>query len=99
MAISQLPHPVAAAVDAKLLLGNAEVSVRQLSAVLCMREPDRYRDAVTALAKDTNHRVRITLAEAAIHAATRPQWLEDILGALRKDNRHSVRTAATRLCQ
>lgn len=95
VALNQLPKSVVQVVEANLLVSHSNVNVRQLCAVLCMQQPDRFRDAVMMLSGDQDHRVRITLAAAA---RTSP-YAESItvrrtLEKLAHDDRQSVRTAA-----
>ncbi|MER7007495.1 restriction endonuclease [Dactylosporangium sp. NPDC000555] len=81
--------------DADLLAAHHHVNVRQLSAHLCVRQPERYRVAALRLAEDRNPRVRRVLAEAAARAyAQNPEGLREIVGVLASDARHSIRTAA-----
>jgi hypothetical protein len=64
--------------------------------VLCMQEPDRYRDAAMLLASDNDFRVRRTLAEAAADAGPESSAsARAVLETLSEDPRHSVRAAAT----
>jgi len=86
---------VTAELDADLLAAHRHVNVRQLSAHLCVRQPERYRETALGLAKDRSPRVRRILAEAAARAyAENPMGLAELLDVLASDVRHSVRTAA-----
>jgi hypothetical protein len=93
-ALWALPASTNTNVDAKLLITHKATVVRQLAAMLAMREPERYRETLAALTSDTDHHVRITLAEGVVRLTPRQPWLEDLLAQLRSDPRHSVRTAA-----
>ncbi|MYR92369.1 hypothetical protein GTW60_01735 [Streptomyces sp. SID4937] len=93
LALNELPTDAVCEIDADLLAAHDHVSVRRLSAVLCMRTPDRYREAALRLARDGDFRVRHTLAEAAAGSAAATDVTDEILRLLRKDARHSVRTA------
>jgi HEAT repeat protein len=69
--------------------------VRQLSAILSMQHPDRYRRTALRLAEDEDPRVRRTLAEAAARTrTTAPDDVKDVLTVLASDDRYSVRAAA-----
>ncbi|MFI7103666.1 restriction endonuclease [Streptomyces sp. NPDC050161] len=95
--INSLPSEVAAAVDAGLLAAHASVHVRQLSAVLCMRDPNRHGETARRLAGDDDFQVRLTLAEAAARiAADSSALVRELLALLADDPRHSVRQAALR---
>ena len=86
---------VTAELDADLLAAHRHVNVRQLSAHLCVRQPERYRETALGLAKDRSPRVRRVLAEAAARAyIENPMGLMELLDVLASDIRHSVRTAA-----
>ncbi|WP_158693238.1 hypothetical protein, partial [Streptomyces viridochromogenes] len=92
--LNRLPRDVTSDVDANLLATHASVGVRQLSAVLCMEHPQRFRDTAMRLAEDRDARVRRTLAEAAARAALdAPEAVSDLLDRLRQDPRHTVRAA------
>ncbi|MET8840366.1 restriction endonuclease [Streptomyces rubiginosohelvolus] len=93
LALNELPTETVCEIDADLLAAHDHVSVRRLSAVLCMRAPDRYRGAALRLARDSDFRVRHTLAEAAAGSAAATDVTNEILRLLGKDARHSVRTA------
>ncbi|MDQ0750406.1 hypothetical protein QF034_004637 [Streptomyces africanus] len=93
--MTRLARDVAADVDANLMGTHGHVGVRQASAVLCLRHPARYRDTAVRLAKDSEYRVRRTLAEAAAQADPEASELAtEILEILAHDPRHSVRVAA-----
>ncbi|MEW1828280.1 hypothetical protein [Streptomyces sp. NPDC088196] len=95
VALSRLSEGIAADVDADLLAAHRHINVRQACAVLCLRHPDRYRDTAMRLAKDSEHRVRQTLAEAAAQAdPKRSETARVVLELLARDPRHSVRVAA-----
>jgi hypothetical protein len=92
IALSRLPHDVAAEVDAGLLAAHSHVGVRQASAVLCLRHPGRYPETAMRLAQDGDFRVRRVLAEAASDRAG--ELATAILVLLSRDPRRSVRAAA-----
>lgn len=95
--LNRLPRDVTSDVDANLLAAHASVGVRQLSAVLCMEDPERFRDTAMRLAEDREPRVRRTLAEAAARAVVdSPAAVGELLDRLREDPRHSVRAATRR---
>lgn len=89
-----LPASTTTNVDAKLLITHKAAVVRQVAAMLAMRDPERYRETLAALAKDMDHHLRITLAKAVVRAVPRQSWLEELLARLSSDARHSVRAAA-----
>ncbi|MFF0012558.1 hypothetical protein [Streptomyces sp. NPDC005374] len=95
VALSGLVEGITADVDADLLAAHRHINVRQACAVLCLRHPDRYRDTAMRLAKDSEHRVRQTLAEAAAQTdLKRSETARAVLELLARDPRHSVRVAA-----
>lgn len=98
LALNRLPREVTGDIDAPALAGHSHISVRQLSAVLCMQHPQRFADTMARLAADSSARVRRTLAEvAAAHSASdAPPAVAELLDRLGKDPRHSVRTMAHR---
>ncbi|WP_218146800.1 hypothetical protein [Rhodococcus maanshanensis] len=86
-----LPQEVTAIVDANLLSGHSERWVRQLAAVLSLRNVSQYELAATRLAKDPDARVRRTLAQALTYADASP-GMDALRQQLRNDPRHSVRS-------
>lgn len=62
LSLSRLPHAVADRVDPNLLTAHAHFGVRQLCAVLCVRQPARHAETAERLAADSDVRVRRTLA-------------------------------------
>jgi hypothetical protein len=95
LTLGQLSHEVVNEVDANLLSGHDHFGVRQLSALMCMRDPDRYQDAVVRLAADPDPSVRFTLAEAARQNSAGNSVSASILDVLARDVRADVRRAAT----
>ncbi|MEV0282280.1 hypothetical protein AB0I22_38745 [Streptomyces sp. NPDC050610] len=94
-ALSRLSSDVVDEVDASLMAAHSHLGVRQASAVLCFKNPDRYRDTALQLARDSDFRVRRVLAQVACQASSEGAALANqILGLLARDPRHSVRTAA-----
>jgi hypothetical protein len=94
--LNHLPREITQDVDANLLSTHTHIGVRQVSALLCLHQPEHYRNTAIRLASDPDHRVRRTLAEAA--ARTPGEFTETtktVLEILARDPRHSVRTAAT----
>ncbi|TKA08478.1 hypothetical protein FCI23_27570 [Actinacidiphila oryziradicis] len=91
--LSYLPQEATDAVDANLLAAHPHNSVRQASAVLCLRHPTRYRSTTMQLATDKDFRVRRTLAQAAAQADD-SEPTAAVLDLLAHDRRHSVRAAA-----
>ncbi|MGW8597602.1 hypothetical protein ACWGLB_01560 [Streptomyces sp. NPDC055893] len=97
--LSAIGGDVTEGVDVNLLATHQHVGVRQASAVLCMHHLERYEDLALRLAKDSDVRVRRTLAEAAASVASeRVAPVATILDVLRGDARHSVRAAASPRC-
>jgi hypothetical protein len=98
LALASLPIAVTTDLDADLLAAHPHVTVRQLSAHMCVRQPQRYRATTLRLAKDDDPRVRRVLAEAAARIyAENPENdapVADLLELLATDVRHSVRAAA-----
>jgi hypothetical protein len=93
--LSQLPRASIDDIDADLLAAHDHFGVRQLSAILSMQHPDRYRRTALRLAEDEDPRVRRTLAEAAARTrTTAPDDVKDVLTVLASDDRYSVRAAA-----
>ena len=88
-------EPSTSSIDANLLSSHENRSVRQLSAILCTREPRRYRGISTRLASDPEAGVRRTVAEGLNEAEeVDPEYatvLRDVLGG---DARHSIRSVA-----
>ena len=81
--------------DADLLATHRHQNVRQLSAHLCVRQPERYAATARRLAEDRSPRVRRVLAEAAARAhAENPKALTELLDVLASDIRYTVRAAA-----
>jgi hypothetical protein len=94
LTLDQLSAEVTNEIDASLLSSHDHPTVRQLSAALCLYQPDRYRDTAMQLAQDRDYRVRRTLAQAAARTQPpRPEATEEILAVLFRDPRHSVRAA------
>jgi hypothetical protein len=92
--LNQLPREITSNIDTTLLATHNHVGVRQLSAVLCMQNPERCLDTAMRLAGDSDGRVRRTLAEAAAYLAPDPpESAKAILEALAQDPRHGVRVA------
>jgi len=79
-------------VDAGLLANREQDVLRQIAAVLAMREPDRYADLLERQARDTSRRVRRTLAEL-LARTTEPlsPALLAVRDRLASDVRNSVR--------
>ncbi|MEU1300087.1 hypothetical protein [Streptomyces shenzhenensis] len=98
LTLNRLPHEAMNEIDPRHLAEHSHISARQLSAVLCMRQPQRFADSAARLAADPSVRVRRILAEAASahQAADTPPALADVLDILSKDSRHSVRTMVQR---
>ncbi|PJE97217.1 hypothetical protein CUT44_13760 [Streptomyces carminius] len=95
VALVRLPQEVTASVDASLLAAHSHVSVRQASAVLCLRHPLRYQATSLRLAQDSDFRVRRVLAHEAAQAGMEgSESTTAILNLLARDPRHSIRTAA-----
>jgi hypothetical protein len=95
LALNQLPHDVTADIDARTLADHGHIAVRQLSAVLCIQDLDRYANTAKRLAADPSVRVRRTLAEAvATLAAPSSPEASELLDQLSKDPRSSIRAAA-----
>ncbi|MDP9817486.1 hypothetical protein [Spirilliplanes yamanashiensis] len=94
VALSELPAADTHDVDPALLAAHDSPGVREMSAILCVRRPVRYRDTAMALARDPEARVRRTLAEAAARAD--PVTTGEIMSVLAADVRHSVRAAVPR---
>lgn len=95
VALNQLPSAAVDDFDANLLVGHSNVNVRQLCAVLSMRQPDRFHRVALTLCEDPDQRVRITLAGAARRSPL-PQSpaVRQSIEKLTADARHSVRFAA-----
>jgi len=92
--INGLPAEITNAVDAGLLAASEHAVVRQVAALLSVREPERYHAVLTRLASDADHRVRRTLAGGI--ARSKAAVLGPLASArntLQQDPRHSVRTA------
>jgi hypothetical protein len=99
VALTRLPQGVATEVDCNLMAAHAHVDVRQASAVLCLREPARFSETAMRLARDSEYRVRRTLAAAAAQAESDLKGSElvaAIVEFLADDSHHSVRVAACR---
>ncbi|MEU2977757.1 hypothetical protein ABZ678_12295 [Streptomyces hirsutus] len=93
--LNRLPRETTADVDLRHLATHSHVTVRLLSAVLSMRQPQRFHATATLLATDRDVRVRRTLAEAAAQAGPDScKEVGDIVDLLSRDRRHSVRAAA-----
>ncbi|TKV27491.1 hypothetical protein FDK12_12020 [Arthrobacter sp. NamB2] len=96
VALNQLPKTIVRDVEANLMVSHNNVNVRQLCAVLSMLQPDRFQKAALALCEDKNHRVRVTLAEAA---RTSPYQTSSTvrltIEKLSADARRSVRMAVS----
>lgn len=92
--LNSLPRETTADIDPRHWSTHAHVTVRLLSAVLSMRQPQRFNATAVLLATDRDVRVRRTLAEAAAQAGTDScKEVGDIVDLLSKDRRHSVRAA------
>jgi hypothetical protein len=92
--INGLPSEITDAVDVGLLAASEHAVVRQVAALLLVREPERYPAVLTRLASDADHRVRRTLAEGI--ARSKAAVLGPLTSArstLQQDRRHSVRAA------
>ncbi|WP_327009774.1 hypothetical protein OHA72_22600 [Dactylosporangium sp. NBC_01737] len=86
---------VTSELNANLLAAHRHVNVRQLSAHMCVRQPERHRETALGLTKDREPRVRRVLAEAAARAhAQNPAGLQELIEILVTDARHSIRTIA-----
>lgn len=94
-ALASMPAAITHDLDAGLLAAHPHVNVRQLSAHICMSQPERYRTTALHLAKDRNPRVRRVLADAAarVHADDATKVAE-LIRVLATDVRHSVRATA-----
>ncbi|MFI6063633.1 HEAT repeat domain-containing protein, partial [Streptomyces sp. NPDC051286] len=93
--LSAIGSDVTGEIDVNLLATHQHIGVRQASAVLCMQHLERHQDLAMRLAKDSDVRVRRTLAEAAANVASEPaEPVAAILEVLGGDVRHSVRAAA-----
>jgi hypothetical protein len=96
LVLSELPRASIEEIDANLLAAHDHFAVRQVGAILSMRQPARYRRTALRLAEDKDPRVRRTLAEAAARAsATASDDVRDALTVLAADIRYSVRVAAS----
>ncbi|MET7608850.1 hypothetical protein ABZS96_42145 [Streptomyces avermitilis] len=98
LTLNGLPRDVTKDIDARALADHRHITARQLSAVLCMQQPQRFADTTVRLAADPSVRVRHTLAEAATaHSGPdAPPVVAELLDRLGKDPRHSVRVLARR---
>lgn len=98
LALNGLPRDVTGDIDARALADHSHITARQLSAVLCMQQPQRFADTMAGLAADPSIRVRHTLAEAATaHAGPdAPPVVAELLDRLGEDPRHSVRVLVRR---
>ncbi len=94
--LNLLPLERAGTLDASLLAAHPYPGVRQLSAILCARQPAKFLSTARQLAADPEHEVRCMLAEAILQWAPDSTDLTAVLEQLAHDPRHSVRTAATR---
>ncbi|MGH3927781.1 MAG: hypothetical protein ACRDTT_33775, partial [Pseudonocardiaceae bacterium] len=94
--LTGLPDEITRMIDANLLAGHQQSVVRQASALLCLSEPERYRELLLRLAADHDFRVRRTLAHAVARRTddTRAA-VTAVLEVLTQDPRHSVRSALT----
>ncbi|MET9433920.1 hypothetical protein [Streptomyces sp. NPDC006551] len=93
--LSAIRGDVTENIDINLLATHQHVGVRQTSAVLAAQHLVRHEELALRLARDSNHRVRRTLAEAVTDAPGQPQGaVSTVLDILRQDARHSVRAAA-----
>ncbi|MFE5944862.1 hypothetical protein [Streptomyces sp. NPDC056480] len=93
--LSAIGSDVTRDIDVNLLATHQHTGVRQASAVLSVQHMERHQDLAMRLAKDSDVRVRRTLAEAATRVATdQTTSVAALLDVLRKDVRHSVRAAA-----
>lgn len=94
-ALASMPAAITTDLDADLLAAHPHINVRQVSAHICMRQPERYRATALRLAKDANPRVRRVLADAAarVHAEDSAA-VADLIEVLATDARHSVRATA-----
>jgi hypothetical protein len=63
--LTGLPDEIRRVIDANLLAGHQQPVVRQASSLMCLHEPERYRELLLRLAADPDFRVRRTLAHAA----------------------------------
>ncbi|MFM9709081.1 hypothetical protein [Streptomyces galilaeus] len=98
LTLNRLPREVTGDIDARALADHRHISARQLSAVLCMQQPQRFADTTARLAADPSVRVRRTLAETATaHSGPdAPPVAAELLDRLSKDPRHSVRVVVRR---
>ncbi|MGH3696423.1 MAG: HEAT repeat domain-containing protein [Pseudonocardiaceae bacterium] len=94
--LTGLPEEIRRVIDANLLAAHQQPVVRQASALLCLSEPERYRELLLRLAADHDFRVRRTLAHAVARVTdpTRAA-VTAVLEVLTHDPRHSVRSALT----
>ncbi|MFG2815521.1 hypothetical protein [Streptomyces sp. NPDC048410] len=93
--LNSLPRETTADIDPRHWATHAHLTVRLLSAVLSMRQPQRFNATAVLLATDRDVRVRRTVAEAAAQAGTDScKEVGDIVDLLTRDRRHSVRAAA-----
>ncbi|MFF9724318.1 hypothetical protein ACF1HA_22510 [Streptomyces gardneri] len=93
--LSAIGSDVTGDIDANLLATHQHIGVRQASAVLSVQHMERHQDLAMRLTKDSDVRVRRTLAVAATHVAwERAASVAALLDVLRGDARHSVRAAA-----
>ncbi|MFD4534701.1 restriction endonuclease [Kitasatospora sp. NPDC058397] len=94
LVFGRLPGETTLHVDVDLLSTHSDSTVREASAVLCMRRPRHHRNTAVRLAHDNDFRVRRTLAAAARASASSPDDVRSVLELLATDPRHSVRRAA-----
>ncbi|MFJ3214421.1 hypothetical protein ACIPLC_00645 [Kitasatospora sp. NPDC086801] len=93
--LNWLPKDEARRVDASLLATHQYVAVRQVSALLCLRDLGRFYDTAVNLTKDPDYRVRLILAQSAAKASCEGSLpAKGITELLSADPRYCVRAAA-----
>ncbi|MEU8229211.1 hypothetical protein AB0C12_06330 [Actinoplanes sp. NPDC048967] len=93
--LRHLPDTITEDLDPVLLATHPHVNVRQLSATMCVRQPQRYATTLNALAADKSFRVRFVLADAAARQhAMNDTAVADLLAKLSADRRFKVRQTA-----
>ncbi len=93
--LNWLPKAEARRVDASLLATHHYVAVRQVSALLCLRDLGRFHGTAVNLTKDADYRVRLILAQSAAKASREGSVpAKGITELLSADPRYCVRAAA-----
>ncbi|WP_432570883.1 hypothetical protein [Kineococcus sp. SYSU DK005] len=90
--LNTLPAHLTDVLDLEALATSTHPLVRQLAALLALRNPHRHANVLTRLVNDHDHRVRRALAEGTTDADDRTRaLLSSTREALARDLRHSVR--------